>query len=262
MFLGNPSLPVNMPVNEALEETQKILKEKNWLNFELGSLKLVLMPFFYFNYHYYREKENNGEKVIESSVDGFLALNGSELRINEDITDLIKNNLKTITNTAPEIEFEEKETSVEKREQDEVLKFKTAEFFQIPKDNVVISSARKLFVPFYETFITIEKNTFEIKINAVTKEIIGIEEVPEREKGFLEITKETIEDLSRPEGWIRYSKELLVGGSKKIPKVVSSKSSQEKKKSFSMDLSFFSTKWFLAIIIILALFLIFLALFY
>lgn len=267
MFLGNPSLPLKVPVNEALAKVEKVLREKNWEDFSLGTMKLVLVPYFYFNYHYYREKESSQGKIIESSVDGFLALNGVELHIEEDTAKIIQKNLKEVTNNSPEIEFSELETSVGKKEQDEVLKFKVAEFFQIPKHNVVISSSKKYSLPLYETFITIGKETYQININAINGELIGIEKVPEREKGFVELTKEVIHDLSTPKGWLKYSKEMFIDAGKKAKssskKITTPKSNKlNLNKNFGMSLSFLSSKWIMILIILLALFLIFIAVFY
>ncbi len=265
MFLGNPSLPLKVPVNEALAKVEKVLREKNWEDFSLGTMKLVLVPYFYFNYHYYKEKESSQGKIIESSVDGFLALNGVELHIEEGTAKIIQKNLKETTNNSPEIEFSELETSIGKKEQDEVLKFKVAEFFQIPKQNVVISSSKKYSLPLYETFITIGKETYQININAINGELIGIEKVPEREKGFVELTKEVIHDLSTPKGWLKYSKEMLIDAgkkAKKLPKQKLLKNEKSVDKKVKINLSILSNKWVMILIILLALFLIFIAVFY
>ncbi len=264
MFLGNPSLPLEFPVNEALSKVNGILTKKNWHNFEVGNLKMVLVPYFFFHYHYYIESENKEEskKVIEKSFDGYLALNGVTLEMEKNSADLIKKYLKKLSNEAPSMPFEEKETLLEKKECEKVIRFKSAEHFKIPKENILISSIKKVFFPLYETFIEVNKQNFEIVINATNGEVLGIGAVPEREKGFLELTKETLTELSEPKAWLTYSKGLFtetgkaIGGKAKnatqiIPKI-------SEKKSLS---SIFSSNWFLFLIIILALFLIYLALF-
>jgi hypothetical protein len=260
MYLGNPLLPLNLSVDKALSKIKKVLKEKNWDSFDLGEMKLVLVPYFYFNYHYYKEKESEGEKVVEASGDGVLSLNAFELKIQEVTTKLIKENIEKAKNEAPEIEFSQLASELDKKEVKNILTFKTAEYLKLPKQNIVISSIKNVFMPIYETFITINKKTHKININAVSGEVLGIEQVPAREKGFIELTQETLNDLSKPENWLKYSKEILLGTGKKAKEKTKDtiKVQEKKEKSF---MSIFEKKWFIILIIILALFLIFLALF-
>ena len=267
LYVGSPLLPLKVEGSKVAQTVESTLKKKNWHEFKLATLKLTLVPYFLFNYHYYKEKEANGEKIIESSVDGFLALNGTTVLIEKDAEKLIKDNLKDAMSEAPEIPFEEKETTIEKKEQEAVLQFKAAEYFGVPKTNVVISSTKKILVPFYETFVEVKEGTFDIKINAVNGEVMGIEKVPVREKGFVEVTKETIDDLKDPKQWVEYTKGLLVETGKYthkkskdvVGKVIAEKPKNENK---GIEISNFSeivtSKWFLILVVIIALFLIWL----
>jgi len=273
MYLGNPSLPVSIPAEKALEKVKQILEEKNWRDFESGGMKLSLFPCFYFTYHYFLEEEKEGKKIVSLSKDGLLALNATTLKADEKLARTIKDNSEKADNTAPEIEFEEKESMVGRESEEKVLQVKTAEFFSAPLDNVVISNVKKYFVPVYESFITIEGTTHDIRINAVNGEVEGIEDVPQREKGFLELTRETFSDLKEPKAWLDYSKGLA----KETGKLLASKDNADNKSNEmpkqvnesepvqspggSFGLSFFSHKYFLLLIIVLALFLIYVALF-
>ncbi|MCX6801002.1 MAG: hypothetical protein NTZ73_02345 [Candidatus Diapherotrites archaeon] len=261
-------MPIKLVPADAVKSLDDIIrKKKRWHKFEIATLKLILVPYFYFNYHYFKEKEKGGEKIIESSVDGFLAMNGETLQIDEETTTLIKENIKAASAEAPGIEFEIIETGIEKKEQETVLKLKLAEYFQISKANVVISSTKKILLPLYKSFVTVEEGTFQVLINAVNGEISGIEKVPARERELIEITKETINELKDPAAWVEYTKGILFETKKiVVPKKMAEKSARESKKSgsgegFSIDLNFFSSKWILVLIMILALFVIYMALF-
>jgi hypothetical protein len=265
-------LPLKVNGEQIAETLGSTLKKKNWHEFKLATLKLTLVPYFLFNYHYYIEKDTKGEKIIESSVDGFLALNGVSISIEKGMEKIIKASLKEAVNEAPSIPFEEKETIIEKREQEEVIKVKTAEYFKIPKQNLVISSAKKVFVPFYETFVEVKEGIFDIKINAVSGDTIGIEKVPEREKGFLEITEETINDLKDPQQWIEYTKGLLVETGKFTHKKgkhavkaiadIQSKKNNEKNKGNNFDFvsETLTSNWLIILVILIALFFIWIGL--
>jgi len=265
LYLGNPLLPINITAIGAASSIKKELESKNWHEYELGPLKLDLVPYFLFNYHYYLENGGDGKKTIKSTVHGLLAVDGHRIEVRDDLVELLKNNWKKSSPEIPRGEFYEKWNNVDKREQDEVLQLKTAQFFGIPKPNVVISSPKKMLVPFYKTTVIIDEKEYSLIINAIDGSIQGIKEIPEREKGYMEITKETINDLKKPSSWIRYSKEALFEGSGAIAKKISNanaeKSSTEKKASKSIDLSFLDSKLILILIMILGLLLIFMGLF-
>jgi hypothetical protein len=276
LYVGSPLLPLKLEGKKVAELLGTTLKSKNWHDFKLATLKLTLTPYFLFNYHYYKEKVENDQKIIETSVDGFLALNGASVKIEKEMEKLIKSNLKESISDAPTIPFDEEETTIEKREQNDVLQFKTAEYFHVPKENVVISSVKKVLIPFYETFVEVQEGTFKIKINAVSGEMIGIEEVPEREKGFMEITKETLDDLKDPKKWLEYTKEMFVETGKYTqkkgkdaiksikdsPKQLNKKSKKENTldKQIENVTSILTSNWFLIILIIAGLFLVWIGL--
>jgi hypothetical protein len=258
MYLGNPALPVSFPARQALKKVKSKIEEKNWQNFDIGSMKLVLVPFFFYQYHYFIEEEKNSTKIVKETVDGYTSLNAHSIRINENTAKLIKDNLGKEHTNAPDIEFTQQEINLSKKDKDDVILIKTAEYFKIPKENFIISDIRTFFVPFYETQITIDKNTYSIVMNAVDGNIIGIKEVPEREKGFLEITNETLDELTEPSNWVKYSKELF----EEVLGAFSSSEAVEKEKKELVNLpnfSFLTSKWVLIIIMILALMLIYLA---
>lgn len=266
MYLGNKMLPLNISFKEALSELKKILPEKNWNKYGFGAEELVLIPFFYYKFHYFLEKEKN----IEKTIDGLLSLNANKLEIDEKAKELIFKNLNLendnfLLNEAPQKKFIEKEIMVDKNQVNNLLKIKTAEFFKIPKENVTISKPKKYFIPFYKIKIKLAEKEYLVSVNANDKTFFGLNEIPEREKSFLEITNETLRDLTEPKNWLKYSKELLFevkdSSKEKITKIKNKKITGKKNKEEKIDLSFLSSKWVLVIIMLLALFLIFLALF-
>jgi len=264
MYLGNPSLPLKVSVKSAVSSAEKVLSERNWVDFKKSKTKLILIPYFYFSYHYFKEKIVNDEKIIESSVDGVLALNGVTIKIDKEFSEIIFKNLKDITSEAPNIDFEKIDDKLEKKELDDVIKLKIAEYFHVPKPNIVLSKIKKIYFPLYEFIFLVNEKELLFKINPIDGKIINLDEIPMREKSFSEITKETLEELSDPKVWVKYTKEILF----KTGSVFSEKVKKEEKKivkdpkKIKPDFSIFSSKlsWFL--IILLALFLIYLALFF
>jgi hypothetical protein len=259
--LGNPLLPINFTLASAADAVKKELSKRHWKEFELKPLKLDLVPYFLFNYHYFIEAESNGHKVVKKSIDGILAVDGHDVSIREDLVELLKNNWKKAGSGTPKGAFDEKWCNIEKKDQEEVLKVKTAEHFEVPKGNVVISSARKMFLPLYKTSVSLGGKEYKLTINGVDGAIEGIEIVPNREKGYLEITSETINDLKTPANWGRYAKEIAGGGVSIKTKDWKFSIAKETKSSKGIDLSFLNSKWVFILIMLFALFLIFLGIF-
>ena len=267
MYLGNPLLPITVTAESAEASLKKKLAQKNWHEYELAKLKLDLVPYFLFNYHYYIESDNGGKSTIKNTVHGTLAVDGHDISVREDLTDLIKYTWKKAVAEVPRDEFDEKWCNIEKKEQDEVLQLTTAEHFNVPKQNVVISSARKFFVPLYKTSVKLEEYEYQFIINAVDGTISGLKEVPVREKGYMEITKETVRELKSPKSWVKYSKEALTEGTVAIFKGEKGKSKEkitQTKTSFSsksLNLSWLDSKPVWILIILLAILLILIGLF-
>jgi hypothetical protein len=256
-------LPINTTAASAADAIKKKLQSKNWQEYELKPIKLNLMPYFLFNYHYFIEEEISGKKTVKRTVTGILAIDGHEVKVREDLVELLKHNWKKSTSEMPRGEFKEKYNNIDKREQDEVLQMKTAEYFGIPKPNVVVSSPKKLLLPLYKTSVIVAGKEYPIIINAIDGSISGLKEVPEREKGYIEITKETIRELKKPSSWLRYSKEAILESFHGVEKSVSGEGAKktDKKDSVGIDLSFLNSKIVLLIIMLLGIILIIMGIF-
>ena len=99
-------------------------------------------------------------------------------------------------------------------------------------------------------------------INAVDGSNEGLSKIPFRENGYVEITKETINELKTPSNWLRYSKSAL------LKLVASISNTYLKRKNNNKDhtsgknfLSFFDSKNFLILLMILGVILIIIGIF-
>lgn len=263
MYLSNPLLPLNASIPKLTQKIKEELKKKDWNEIEIQKPTLVLVPYFLYNYHYYTEHKDGDKGLIKDTFDGVLIINGHTIRIEENLVELIKHNWKKSIQNTPKEKFEEKWNNIDRKQQNEVIQLKTAEYFDVPKQNVIITSVRKVLLGFYLTTVKVDHQEFEIKINALNEEIKGLEKVPFREKGIVELTKDTFSDLKKPKNWWVYTKELFAETKKdkNKKKESSGKEGQISFPKIKINLSIFSTKAILILIIILALFLIYLALF-
>jgi hypothetical protein len=260
MYLGNPLLPIKITSAVAEENLRKEIKKKNWYDFELAPLKLTLVPYFLFNYHYYIENDNEGKNVIKSTVHGVLAVDGHDIKIRLDLVDLLKHNWKDTMQEIPRGEFNERYCNIDKKDQNEVLQLKTAQHFNVPKSNVVVSEPRKLLLPEYWAIAKIDGKKYNLTVNAVDGTIIGMKDIPERQKGYIELTKETIAELKNPKNWIKYSAEVIEEGlSHSVnsnKKNNGSKLQNQSGGNSKLNFSLFESKAVLIVIILLAILLI------
>jgi hypothetical protein len=214
-------LPTKITPEDVSAEIEKALKKKNWKTFEASEPLLRLVPFFLFNYHYFEENDAGGRKLINKSHDGILAFNGYAIKIEDELTEPIKLNWKYSVIEAPKLKFKEKWNNLEKKEQQEILQIKTAQYFSVPKENVVISQAKKIFVPYFESYIKVNEKSYEVAYNALLKKFLDIDKVPVREKSIREITVETLNELRKPANWGKYAFEItktIFGKSVKVAK--------------------------------------------
>ena len=177
MYLGNPLLPIKFTPAEAVEKINKEIKKKNWYEFELTPLKLTLVPYFLFNYHYYIENDNEGKNVIKSTVHGVLTVDGHDIKVRTDLVDLLKHNWKDTIQEVPRGDFSERYCNIDKKDQNEVLQLKTAQYFNVPKTNVVVSEPRKLLLPEYWTVAKLNGKKYDITFNCVDASLNGIKEL-------------------------------------------------------------------------------------
>jgi len=72
MLLDKPALKLNIGVQDILEILEQTLKQKNWNNFDVASLKLLYIPFYLFNYDTLIEVEG---QPYSQGFSGLMAMN-------------------------------------------------------------------------------------------------------------------------------------------------------------------------------------------
>ncbi|MDD3159639.1 MAG: hypothetical protein PHQ98_01590 [Candidatus ainarchaeum sp.] len=248
VYLDGQLIPIEIQSSKSISEIENKLKEKFWNSYNIAKPKLIITPYFYFFYHYYKLKDN----VIEKSFDGKIALNGSNLKIDIDATSLISKKMNNLINQLDQ-EFTQEETLITKATEKKVLRYKLSEYFLVPKEQVVISRISKYYIPFYEIKITINKKDYIVKVNASDGKIFDLDKIPAREKSNIEITIDTINDLKNPKSWASYSKGLFNETKTGIKKI--------KPKKIKFDSSFLTEKWTIVLMILIGLLIIYFALF-
>lgn len=206
MFLGNPVFPVSFRIEQVAELVEKTLLQKNWKSFKKGEIKLVLTPFYSFYYDAAFEEEGKLKKETEH---GRLALNGETAELSKELADSMPTGEKLSKEMPDDYPLIVRKPIFSKKEAEKVALLKTASLIGTSREHIVLTGFEMVYYPMWLAFVTVGEETYELEISAITGEIFGEERVPEREKGFVEVTKATLSELKEPGAWIRYSKEIM-----------------------------------------------------
>lgn len=252
-MLDYPAFPVSFPLENAMNLLKKILKEKNWHEFETGNVTLEYVSFLLFNSDSFLEEHTKDDKLVKETKSGFHALNATTRTLNSEIASEFEK-LDTELGKEEEKDYSPKiiENMLDEKSAVKISQSLLAKELQIPRYNIIITGMRQIYVPFWVVYVTVAEGTFKIKISAINGKLFGSEKVPVREKGFLEITEETLDELKNPGAWLKYTKEIVTGSGKK--EIKESKKERKRKRN-EIKLSPVGISIVIVLLIILALFL-------
>ncbi len=200
MYLDNPSLSVAISESDLAGIIKAIMKSRHWKQFDIATANLVFVPHWFFNFDIYYEAE--GKPQTYSSQ---MSLNAVTGELNPIIVEVMKEIPVKMTKEAPENATVEK-LAVSKDEAKEVSKIKIAGELGVSKDIITTYGFRMVYVPVYRVWLSLGRKIIRLDIDAVSGSPLNESNVPERQRGFIEITADTIERLKTPEGWVDYSK--------------------------------------------------------
>ena len=205
MLVGNPVFPIGFQLEEVAALVEKILRKKNWKKFEKGEIKLVLIPFYLFYYDAAFEEENRLKKETEH---GRLALNAETAELGRELADSMPEETQLAKELPDNYPLIVRKPIFSRQEAEKIALLKTASLVGTDRKNIVLTGFKMVYYPMWIAFATVAGKTSQLEISAVNGSVFGEENVPKREKGFVEITRETLEELKEPNAWLQYSKEI------------------------------------------------------
>jgi len=201
MVLENPALALVVKTQDILSILESILKERNWKNFELANLKLVYNPVYLFNYDIIVE-EQKGNQTVSQGTSGLMAMNGINGKLEPSLVDVIeKQPVSYEKEISHDIQYEIEQPAVTRDELKDSGRVKLASQLGLKKDSVTISGIRMVYWPIWTVFVELSSMVQKIEVDGVTGYPLNIQEVPEREKGWLEVTADTLQKMKSPSGW-------------------------------------------------------------
>ena len=204
MLADNPVFPVSFKLEQVAALVEESLRKKNWKSFEKGEIKLVLTPFYLFYYDAAFGKE--GKK--RETEHGRLALNAETAELGRELADQMPEEDQLEKELPDDYPLIARKPIFSQKEAEKIALLKTASLLGTDRKNIVLTGFKLVYYPMWIAFATIGNEVKQFEISAVNGKLYGEEKVPSMEKGFVEITKETLNELKQPGAWLRYSKEI------------------------------------------------------
>ncbi len=196
---------LSIPLEQISKIVASTLRKKHWHRFKTATLKLVYRPIWLLTYEAFFEE--NGVVVGETS--GTIAVDAVDGRIWEQIPTVLNEiPIEMVKETRHEYKAEFLNPSLSKEDAKELARIKVSALLKIPKDNVKVVGGELILYPLWTVWVEVRQGTFRLDIDGVSGMLFGAEKVPERERGWYEITKEVLEELKTPSGWYKYLKML------------------------------------------------------
>ncbi|RLG18122.1 hypothetical protein DRN67_04510 [Candidatus Micrarchaeota archaeon] len=208
MFISRPVFPISFQLEQVAKLVEGLLRKKNWKDFKQAELKLVLTPFYVFYYDAGFEEQKQGKSIVKGTKRGRGALDALSGEINEQLAESMPSSSELVKELPDDYPLEVKEPVFSESEAKKIAQLKTAAMLKTAKESVIISDFRTIYYPMWVAGISVGKQNYELEISAITGEIFGEEKVPERQQGFVEITKETLQELKKPGAWLKYGREV------------------------------------------------------
>jgi len=206
MFLGNKVFPISFQIEQVAELVEETLQKKNWKAFERGEIKLILTPFYLF--YYDAVFEENG-KPTGKTERGRLALNAETSELSRELADSMPSEEELVTELPDSYPLIVRKPLFSRPEAEKIALLKTSSMVEADRKDIVLTGFSVVYYPIWLAFVTVAEETYQLEISAITGEVFGEEKVPEREKGFVEITRETLQELKKPGAWVKYSREIV-----------------------------------------------------
>jgi len=131
-----------------------------------------------------------------------MAINAVNGRLDPELVDIIEKQPVTYEKEiSHDIQYEVAPTAISKDELKETGRVKLAAQLGVKKENVSVSGIRTVYWPVWTVFAELTGMIQKIEVDGVTGVPLNIEEVPTREKGWLEVTADTLQKMKSPSGW-------------------------------------------------------------
>lgn len=207
--LENPAASLNIRFQDVIDILSDLLKERNWKDFDPSSIELVYSPHYIFNYDTLIEQEVRGQ-TVSKGFSGRMAINAVNAELEPILTQIMDNRpIKFEKEIDSDVDYEYRvgETAITEDELKDTCSIKIASRFNVSRDEVATSAFRLVYWPMWVIYVRIpDEGTHKLIVDGVAGYPMNVESVPEREKGWVEVSKDTFGKLKSPAGWASLGK--------------------------------------------------------
>ncbi len=205
MFLERPAFPAKFSELELREKVGTLLGQKGITKFYFSDSNFYFVPYWFFSFDIFSDSETK----TELKANGTSAFNSFSLIFDEGVAKLASmQGLKKESQPDEDLEFEVLSSKVSEKEIRDLMKGRLASIHGVKRDGVILSGVEMFFVPFWGFKVNSDSQELEFRVNAVNGDVLGEQEVKERQKEFNEIFSEALQDLTNPSSWIENIKNL------------------------------------------------------
>jgi hypothetical protein len=206
MILESPALALNIDVQSLVEIVDKTLKERNWKHYETVDFKLVYTPYYLFNYDVLIEQKEETQ-TFSQGTSGLMAINAVTGKLEPHLVQIMDSQpVKYDKNTKDDLNPQVDKPAITMQELPDTCKIKMAGQFGVGKESLAVSGFRLTYWPVWRVFVSLPEGIQKMEVEGVNGYTLNIEEVPEREKGWLEVTADTFEKMKTPAGLMELTK--------------------------------------------------------
>ncbi len=177
MFLAYPSPALSTEQGVIEGKAKELLEQKFWKEFRIKETRLVYCPYYFFSSNSIAVSAGNGK---------------ANKRVATELSQNIGKMVSEITSSL--------KASAEERK------------FSAEESQKISSSQEKpeiFFFPVWNAAVSVNGKEYLLKYSGVSGELVEKENIPQREKGTLEIVQETLEEMKDPKNWLTVGKEII-----------------------------------------------------
>ncbi|MDO8625431.1 MAG: hypothetical protein Q7R47_05085, partial [Candidatus Diapherotrites archaeon] len=193
--LGKPCLPILIAAEDAVAQVKEMLAKNNWKEEETKIEKpaLVFLPFWFFHFDSFREETDpeSQEKSTTEGDRGTAALDAISGDVDDAVPPLFDTYSDQLTTKSAVEHFKIERSHFRDTEVQKLAQLRMAAKLSIPKDDVVISGVRLVYLPVWIISAVFEDNEMDFEIEAVEGALVSEEEVPFKGHTASELARET-----------------------------------------------------------------------
>ena len=167
--------PITFSFNDAVRLVDNLIGAKGYYSFNIEKTRLVYFPFWFFNFSAFTETDsgkNKAHKEIAAGSKGFDELGND---FSEKFPEQFRNSELTEFSDKPEADYKIKlkQSEYSSQEVKEMIQVKLASMFSVPKQNLVISSLKLVYLPKWFVTAIIDAKEYIFEVSLIKQEILN-----------------------------------------------------------------------------------------